>query len=696
MLIFVLKFMKHLVVLMLLSLYAMPGAAGKTDTTNVILNEIVVTGLTGKTRMAESPLPFTVVTPQTLQFTPKTNLIDAISRQPGLAQITTGNGISKPVIRGLGYNRVVVVAEGIRQEGQQWGDEHGLEIDGEGVWSAEVLKGPASLMYGSDAMAGVLVMHPAPALPEDEMEAKATTEYQSNQGLLGYTLNFAGNRKGLLWNGRFTDRYAHAYQNACDGRVPGSQYGERDLSAMLGLNRRWGHSHLRFSWFHSTPGIVEGERDAVTGNLIWPDGVNHKTYNLTLPFQHVDHKKLVSDQLFWLPKGNLKMILGYQRNGRKEFEEAEDEPNLWLLLQTLNYDVRYQLENLCNWQLSAGIGGMYQRSVNQGEEYLIPDYNLFDFGIYGTATRRWGRWNLTGGVRGDVRQMHASELYEENTLRFRELDRTFSGFTASIGTVYNPADDWNVRLNISRGFRAPNVSELCSNGVHEGSIRYEVGNGALRSEYSWQTDLGMDWTSRYVGLQTSLFANVIDNYIFLGRMGNVVTDGYNTYQYRQGDALLWGGEVNIDVHPWEPLHVQNGFGYVRGLRRHAEGCKDLPLIPAPRWNCDIRYKFKHTFQLSLGMEYDFQQNKYFYEDNTETRTPGYFLLSASVSYDLHVHKHRVATFQLSGTNLLDKSYQSHLSRLKYADENPVTGHMGVCNMGRNICLKAVFYWNHVK
>ncbi len=673
------------------------GEAAKSDSTeNVIMGEIVVTGLSGKTRLAESPLPFTVVTPKTLLNTPKSNLIDAVSHQPGISQITTGTAISKPVIRGLGYNRVVVVADGIRQEGQQWGDEHGIEIDGEGVWSVEVLKGPASLMYGSDAMAGVMVMHPAPINPEGEISTQAATEYQSNNGLLAYSLNFAGNKRGLVWNGRFTDRYAHAYQNRYDGRVAGSQFRERDLSALLGVNRGWGHSHLRFLWFHGQPGIVEGERNEDTGSLTWPDGVGHKTYHLTLPFQDVDHKKLVSDHIFWLGKGSLKVVLGYQRNGREEFEESKDEPDLSLLLHTLNYDAHYQVESLGGFQLAAGVGGMYQRSVNRGDEFLVPDYHLLDFGIYGTATRRWGRWNLTGGVRGDVRQMHTSKLYEDGDLRFSQTDRTFPGFTASLGAVYNPHDDWNLRLNVSRGFRAPNVSELSSNGIHEGSLRYEVGNEHLHSEYSWQMDLGTDWTSRYVGLQASLFANFIDNYIFSGRMGDVVTDGYKTYQYRQGDALLWGGEVSLDVHPLEALHVQNAFGYVRGVRRHAEGCRNLPLIPAPRWTCDVRYQFHHPFHLSLGMEYDFAQDKYFSDDNTETRTPGYFLLSASVGYDLRVRHRRLASFFLSGTNLLDKAYQNHLSRLKYADVNPLTGRMGVFNMGRNVCLKVVFYWNHAR
>ena len=415
-----------------------------------------------------------------------------------------------------------------------------------------------------------------------------------------------------------------------------------------------------------------------------------------LPFQQVDHKKIVTDNFFYLPTGNLTLLLGYQRNGREEYEDAETDPGLSLLLHTLNYDVRYRLSDLQGWQLAAGLGGMYQKSLNRGDEFLIPDYHLFDLGLYATATRRWGHWNLTGGVRGDVRQMHASELCEDGALRFSRLNRNFSGFTASLGTVYNPSDDWNVRFNVSRGFRAPNVSELCSNGVHEGSIRYEVGNSSLRPEYSWQMDLGTDWTSRYVGLQASLFANFIDHYIYSGRLGHVLTDGYKTYQYRQGDALLWGGEVSLDIHPIEALHVQNSFGYVRGLRRHADGCRDLPLIPAPRWTGDVRYRFRRPFHLSVGLEYDFPQDKYFRDDATETRTPGYFLLSASVGYELRVRHRRVATFTLSGTNLTDKAYQNHLSRLKYADVNPLTGRMGVCNMGRNVILKAVFYWGVAK
>ena len=159
-----------------------------SDSTDVFfrhlkLNELVVTGVTGDTKLKNSTAPISIVSGKELRQTTSTNIIDAIAKQPGVAQITTGSGISKPIIRGLGYNRIIVMNEGIRQEGQQWGDEHGIEIDGQNVGSVEILKGPASLMYGSDAMAGVLILHGAPILPEGEMKATFSTEYQTNNGL---------------------------------------------------------------------------------------------------------------------------------------------------------------------------------------------------------------------------------------------------------------------------------------------------------------------------------------------------------------------------------------------------------------------------------------------------------------------------------------------------------------------------------
>lgn len=658
-----------------------------------ILSEVTVQGVAGLQRMKDAASPFMVVTPKLLHNASGTNMVDVISHLPGLAQISSGTGISKPVIRGLGYNSVVVVDQGIRQEGQQWGDEHGLEVDEEGVHSVEVLKGPASLMYGSDAIAGVMILHPEHPLEEGTMQVKVGSQYQSNNNLYDYRIGFAGNLNGWLWNWHFLDKAAQCYKNAVDGYVPGSWFKERDVQGMLGVNKAWGHSWLRFSRVNFTPGITEGERS--------DDGSLVESPN----FQKVLHTKVVSDNAWYFGDGTLKAIVGYQQNYRREYEEAEAEAGvtpvsldpvvaLAMRLHTVNYDVKYLHSLPRDLKLSTGIGGMWQRNVNQGEEYLIPDYHLFDFGFFATADWQVGKWHLSGGARIDNRHLDTSSLTENNALRFASLNKNFTGVTGSLGTVWNVTDNLNLRLNASRGFRAPTVSELSSNGVHEGSVQYELGNADLKPEKSTQIDLGLDYTSHFVSLQTSLFCNWISDYIFLSRLP-YKTEGYRTYQYHQGDARLMGGEVSLDIHPIDPLHIANAFSYVRGIQLHQpEESKNLPMMPAPRWTCDVRYEFpnfahnhcRRTF-LAAGMEYNLPQNNFYALDDTETATPDYALFNISAGMDLHIFGHNCIELTLSCQNLFDKVYQPHLSRLKYTDSNVVTGRQGISAMGRNFCIK---------
>ena len=676
------------------------------------LNELTVTGVTGDTKLKHVTAPVSIVSPQVLRATASTNVIDAISHQPGVSQLTTGGSISKPIIRGLGYNRVVVMSDGVRQEGQQWGDEHGVEVDGNSVNSVEILKGPASLMYGSDVMAGVVILHQQPTLAEGEMKANVTSEYQTNNGLFAYHLQMAGNQKGFVWDASFSDKMAHAYKNKYDGYVPGSQFRERAGRLMLGVNKGWGHSRLTWAIYHLTPGIVEGERDAQTGELEHEDGWTGHQYSKSLPFQQVKHYKLVWDNSLNLSSGYLKAIIGYQQNRRQEFEESMDDYELYFKLHTLTYDLRYVTNEFDGWKLSTGIGGMYQKSGNEGEEYLIPDYRLFDFGLYATATKQLGdRWTLNGGVRYDHRHLHGYELMEDDELRFTDFSRHFNGLTGSIGAVLNVSDNLNLKMNIARGFRTPNMSELASNGVHEGSVRYELGNQQLKSEYSLQADLGLDFTSRYVSAQLALFANRINNYIFTHRVAEEKEEGYLTYAYTQGDARLLGFEAGVDFHPIHSVHFSNAFSYVDAQQMHAApGTKYLPFTPAPKWSSELKWELSHhshptiahhhttdaahrsllnNLYVAAGLDCFLKQSHIYGADDTETETPGYALLSLSAGTDLQLHGKKVAEFYFTADNLLDKAYQNHLSRLKYADENAVTGRRGVYNMGRNITFKVV-------
>lgn len=649
---------------------------------DALLDEVVVTGLTGKSLMKDSPTPVSVVNQRQLEATSSTNIIDALSKEPGLSQITTGGGISKPVIRGLGFNRLVVVNDGIRQEGNQWGAEHGIEVDQQSVSSVEILKGPASLIYGSDALAGVVIFHGDPIMANGKMQANVTTEFQSNNGLFDYSVNFSGNHNNFVWNGRWSQKLAHAYKNKYDKYVVGSQFRENAANVLLGHNMGWGFSHLTLDYYHLTPGIAEGERST------------EYTYGKQLPFQQIHHYKAVSDNSVYIGDGTLHAILGYQQNRRQEFEESADNPGLDMQLHTLNYDIKYLFPESNGWKFVTGINGMYQRNKNRGDEFLIPSYQLFDIGIFATAAYKIKKLTLSGGLRYDNRHLHSFRLEE----KFERFSRNFGSVSGSVGAVYALADNMNLRLNVARGFRAPNLGELASNGVHEGTQQYVVGNKDLKSEYSWQFDAGLDYTSPWITTQLSLFANFIDNYIFDHKLDGVKTEDYETYQYTQGNARLLGGEASVDLHPIANLHFQNVFSYVNSVQLHQpHESKYLPWTPAPRWTSDLRYDLvrdgnvlNNTY-VAVSLECNLRQNHFYAAENTETATPSYTLVNLSAGTDFRNKKRKWASLYLTANNIFNRAYQNHLSRLKYVEENPVNGRRGIFNMGRNFGAKLVVY-----
>jgi len=694
----------------------------------VEINEVVVTGQTGATQMIKMPTPMSIITLKELQQQSATNLIDAISSQPGISQITTGSGISKPVIRGLGYNRVVVVNDGVRQEGQQWGDEHGIEIDENEVSRVEILKGPASLMYGSDAMAGVINFFSAPILSQGKMRLNALANYQTNNGLIAYSLNFAGHKQAFVWDVRYSNKQAHAYQNKQDGYVYNSGFSENAVSGLFGISNWWGYSHLTLSTYQLTPGIVEGDRDSATGQFIKPVDLENGTqgeaiathadfmsYKHLMPYQQIKHYKAVWNNNILIGEGSLKATIGYQQNRRQEFADVLTPNNygLYFLLHTVNYDVHYLLPERNGFEFSFGTNGMYQNSLNKGIEYLVPEYRLFDAGLFVIGKKAWGKLNISGGLRYDKRFETGDALYlnadgdkttfsdPTSTQRFAGFSTDFGGISGSLGATYQLNENWNTKLNLSRGFRAPNISELGSNGVHEGTIRYEIGDSNLKPESSLQLDYELGYNTEHVSAKINLFANNISNYIFSRKLSSVmgadsIADGAPAYKFDSGNAQLIGGEAYIDIHPhpFDWLHFENSFSYVNAQLQHqSDSTKYLPFTPGAKWKSDIRADIDKVGQhlrncfVSFGLEYYFKQDKVYSAFNTETITPAYTLLNASIGGDIVLKKQTICSIYISGSNLADVVYQSHLSRLKYAAYNDVTGKTGVYNMGRNISLK---------
>lgn len=670
--------------------------------TCIHLGEVVVTGVTGNARLREIAAPISIVQAENLRMYTSTNLIDAISHQPGINQITTGASISKPVIRGLGYNRVLVVNDGVRQEGQQWGDEHGIEVDGNAVHSLEILKGPASLMYGSDAMAGAIVMHDAPTMPEGETAGEIGAGYQTNNGLYDLTAAMRGNQKGFVWNWRASHKSAHDYKAPLEGFVPNTRFSEQALSGMVGLNRYWGFSHLKLGYYHLRPGMIEAELFADKDN----DSYNGHSYRIArekeaedvFPYQNVRHYKAVLDNSFNLPVGTLKAIVGYQQNRRQEYEgEAlpvgeEAHPELDFRLHTLTYDTRYVLPyGESNGKVNVGVAGMYQNSEDLGQESLIPAYHLFDIGAFATASQDLtDQWHLSGGLRYDNRHSQWSPILGGD----REK-RSWDAFSGSLGAIYNASRYLDIKVNASHGFRAPNMSELGSDGEHEGTFRYEVGNAQLKAENSWQFDAGMDYAYGILSFSFSLFANHISNYIFLQREASTGLDT-DRFRFTSGNADILGGEARVILHFFHHLHFENTFSFVNGRQPDkSQEEKWLPYMPAPRWLTSLHYDIpvRSTYLRHLYAEAEtdanFRQNHFMAAYGTETATPAYMLLNLSAGTDLCVRGRKICSVYLTASNLLNKSYQSHLSRLKYAYTLPLTGYQGIHNMGRNIGIRVL-------
>ncbi len=692
----------------------------------VVENEtITVTGVSSATRVKRISTPISIIKKETLLGGVSSNLMDALAKTPGVSQVSTGPAISKPSIRGLGYNRVVVVNDGVRQEGQQWGDEHGIEIDEYNVSKAEVLKGPASIMYGSDALAGVVNIISAVPAPQGTIKGNIFSNYQTNNKLRGFHGDIGGNQNGFIWGAYASLKAAADYKNKYDGYVFNSKFNERNVGGYIGLNKSWGFTHLLVSNFDQHLGLIEGERDSATGKFVKPidnNGVedvaiatssDFSTTDPLVPRQHIQHFKVTSDNSFNLGKNRTTLTVGYQRNQRQEFGNILDpsEKNLYFDLQTVNYNLQYHFAEKNKWKTSIGVNGMQQSNANKGVEQLIPEYSLFDIGAFVFTQKTVDKITFSGGLRLDQRSIHSHELMDGATIKFAGFDKQFTNISGSAGLSYEASNDLTLKFNIARGFRAPSIPELASNGAHEGTNRFEYGEQNLKSETSFQIDGGLEVNSEHVSLAASLFYNAVTNFIYYRKLSAtgggdslIIDNGSQFFAFRfdQKNAKLYGAEINFDIHPhpldW--LHVENSFSYVRGqLSEAQDGSSNLPFIPAARLINEVRGDFfkkgKSLRNVYIKAELDntFAQNHPFTGFDTETKTPGYSLLNMGLGGDIASQGKTLFSIYLGANNIGDVAYQSHLSRLKYTDVNNVTGRMGVYNMGRNFSFKVNIPFN---
>jgi len=606
---------------------------------------------------------------KTLQQKGTSTLIEGLATIPGVSQISTGTSIGKPVIRGLSGNRVLVYSQGVRIENQQFGDEHGLGLNDAGIESVEVIKGPASLLYGSDALGGVLYFNPEKFADANTFKANFSQKYFTNTqgsnssiGLKTSTDNWK-----FLVRGSFN---THSDYKIPDGdRVTNTRYNETDFKTGIGYSNSTFSSVLRYNYNKLDLGIPE-------------DGIGEQSSskNTMFPRQGIFNHLLSLNNVIFFENSKLDLDLGYIANDRSEFEDSNN-ASLHMKLNTFNYNAKYHFAKLGKIETILGVQGMHQTNANFGEEYLIPDATTNDIGVFGTANYEWKSSVLQAGLRFDNRnitsQAHGIEGEEGY---FLPLDRSFDSFNASLGYKTKLAEPLTLRLNVASGFRAPNLAELTSNGVHEGTNRYEIGNANLKTEQNVQTDLNLEYKNTHFEFFINGFYNHVNNYIYTSPTGEVRDDN-DVFAYIQNNAKLYGGEVGLHFHPhpldW--LHFETSFETVTGKKQNGDY---LPLIPANNWNNTLRteFKIKNWFEegyASLNVSSTFNQNNV---SGFETASNGYTLVNLGFGGTVKLGKHAFDV-NLNGNNLFDKKYIAHLSRLKTD---------GIPNIGRNVVLGVNF------
>ncbi len=650
-----------------LDLNAISSRVFYLEPTHMELEEVIVSFSTGKLQN-ENVVSVEQKKITELQNSSPLTLAEAISNIAGVEQNTTGVGIGKPIIRGLSGSRIVTYSQGIRVENQQWGSEHGLGVGEVGIESVEVIKGPASLLYGSDALGGVLYFVDERYATHNTIEGFAQTTFLSNT--LG-SINNVGlklHNEKVLFN-LFGSLSSHAdYNTPQENRVINTRFNEKNVKASLGFHKNNWISNIRYSYLLNNFGISE---DATYSSSTARD--------MQLPFQTIGNHALSIENTLFTGDASWDLTLGYTSNKRQEFEDNENTAALDMNLRTGTYNLKWTSPMVSDKiEFIIGSQGMWQTNLNSGEEQLTPDATTKDIGVFGLTNINLNQLQLQFGIRYDQRAIDSQQgLDDAAQIKFPLLNKKYTSINYSGGAVYS-LNAITLRANIASGFRAPNTSELLSNGVHEGTNRYEIGNSNLVSEQATQVDFSFDVRNKHIEVSVNPFMNVIKNYIFISPTGTSIGNTA-VYEYKQTNATLMGGEFGVHYHPhsihW--LHLESNLAVVYA---QDESDKPLPLIPATNINTTLKVEFTSSNKfrvkdIHVQDIYKFTQDR---AGQFETSTASYNILNIGMNLVLRT-KGQPIEMRLGIKNVLNTTYIDHLARFKpLGIPNPgINGYIGL-------------------
>ena len=635
-----------------------------------VLKEVVVSGIR-TSLVKETSFNIQSLPVAKIRQSGALNVSDALSKLPGISQLTTGPAISKPVIRGLYGNRVLAVLSGLKFDNQQWQDEHGLGLNDVGIDRIEVIRGPASLLYGSEAIGGILnIIEEAPNKPGEKNGDVNVGLFSNTYGLsVDGGISSATEKKN--WGIRVGLNSNADYSDGDNNRIRNSRFAGYYLKGTYGfIKNKWTSSNHFMSSLDNFGFITADNSNSFLYDGRWSRSMKgpHHTVFLNI---------LSSQNTISLKKSSLDVNAGFQSNLRLE-DEGGNHISLNMLLSTFLWHIMWNKQLNANTELVLSNNSQFENNTNYGSRIIIPDANTTESGFSAFIKSKKKKLVFETGIGFSVRNIHTFETPGVNTpdKAIAPFNKTLPSLNGSVGFAWNPANNWNLKTNIGTGFRSGNLAELSSDGLHEGTLRYEIGDPNLKIEQNINSEVSVNYSSRYFQFSVAAYLNHFLDYIYLAPTGTQYL-GFDVFRYKQFNANLYGSEsmLAINFPFYERLRFETNFSTVTG--NLSDGTY-LPFIPPPKWTQQLQLKCKQGKRLN-NVSFLVITEEHFVQDHPaefETPTSAYWLLNAGINGNWKT-KRRTFIFSITGNNLLNRNYYDHLSRFK---------EYGIHNIGRNIIV----------
>lgn len=672
------------------------------------LQEVVVSDNYTETRKKEESLNIEIVNDDYLKQNLGSSLMNSLERLPGVTTIDIGSGQSKPVIRGLGFNRVVVVENDIKHEAQQWGADHGLEIDQYAIDNVEIIKGPASLMYGSDAMGGVIDMKNRKLPANSTYGGSVDLSGKTNNNFVGTSVSLYGRKKWFFADFRTTILDYGDYKVPTDSvdiysyRAPlyknhlrNTAGKEQNLHLTLGIIKTRFQSRFYISNVNSKAGFF------ANAHGLEPRNVDTKLHDkssrdINYPYQTVNHFKIINLSQYNFEKSKIELNLGVQRNFRQEWSQYVSHgympavspdnlgfnPDLELQFDKYVYsgNLKFSYKKSEKIQINCGINSDYQDNRIGGRCFIIPAYKQLNVGGYLLGKYAFSQKSIIQmGVRydfGNIKTQTYSDWFSSPVIsnndttyqylkKADDINRSFSNVSWSLGYNYN-AEKWSFKANVGKSFRMPSAKELAANGVNYHNFSYEVGNANLLPEVSYQLDAGLEYNSSNFAIGLTPFLNYFTNYIYLNPSSEhdrLYGNGNQVFYYTQCEVLRYGAEIHAHYQLLKPLQVGLIGEYVYSEQQ--SGLKKgftLPFSPPASAILNVKYqkqkiKFIENAYLSVDYKLTAPQNNIVPPEET---TDGYQVINVGLGGDVKLKNQKISV-SLQVQNLLNTKYFNHTS-----------------------------------